>query len=80
MSNYWQLLSMTILTTCEGSNNMQAVKPKIKLSIDIVFALILQADQDQVMGFQQVFLLKNLDNKWVCTNDMFRLALHNFGA
>ncbi|KTF75146.1 hypothetical protein cypCar_00040855 [Cyprinus carpio] len=40
----------------------------------------LSADQDQVMGFQQVFLLKNVDNKWVCTNDMFRLALHNFGA
>uniref|UniRef100_A0A3B1JS35 Nuclear transport factor 2, like n=1 Tax=Astyanax mexicanus TaxID=7994 RepID=A0A3B1JS35_ASTMX len=40
----------------------------------------LKADQDQVMGFQQVFLLKNVDNKWVCTNDMFRLALHNFGA
>ncbi|KAM6959367.1 nuclear transport factor 2-like [Aplochiton taeniatus] len=40
----------------------------------------LKADEDQVMGFQQVFLLKNVDNKWICTNDMFRLALHNFGA
>ncbi|CAB1350970.1 unnamed protein product [Coregonus sp. 'balchen'] len=38
------------------------------------------ADADQVMGFQQTFLLKNVDNKWICTNDMFRLALHNFGA
>ncbi|XP_021415175.1 nuclear transport factor 2 isoform X1 [Oncorhynchus mykiss] len=40
----------------------------------------LKADTDQVMGFQQTFLLKNVDNKWICTNDMFRLALHNFGA
>ncbi|NP_001290576.1 nuclear transport factor 2, like isoform X1 [Esox lucius] len=40
----------------------------------------LKADADQVMGFQQTFLLKNVDNKWICTNDMFRLALHNFGA
>uniref|UniRef100_A0A2I2ZBF7 NTF2 domain-containing protein n=1 Tax=Gorilla gorilla gorilla TaxID=9595 RepID=A0A2I2ZBF7_GORGO len=23
--------------------------------------------------------LKNINNTWVCTNDMFRLALHNFG-
>nr|ACO13209.1 Nuclear transport factor 2 [Esox lucius] len=40
----------------------------------------LKADADQVMGFRQTFLLKNVDNKWICTNDMFRLALHNFGA
>ncbi|XP_048086329.1 nuclear transport factor 2, like isoform X3 [Alosa alosa] len=38
----------------------------------------LKADQDQVMGFQQVFLLRNFDNKWLCTNEMFRLSLHNF--
>ncbi|XP_012694437.2 nuclear transport factor 2, like isoform X2 [Clupea harengus] len=38
----------------------------------------LKADQDQVMGFQQVFLLKNIGNKWLCTNEMFRLSLHNF--
>ncbi|XP_023667570.1 nuclear transport factor 2, like [Paramormyrops kingsleyae] len=39
----------------------------------------LKADEDPVMGFHQMFLLKNIDNKWVCTNDVFRLALHNFG-
>lgn len=31
------------------------------------------------MGFHQIFLLKNINDAWVCTNDMFRLALHNFG-
>ncbi|XP_032830489.1 nuclear transport factor 2 isoform X2 [Petromyzon marinus] len=40
----------------------------------------LKADDDQVMGFHQVFLLKNINNTWVCTNDVFRLALHNFGT
>ncbi|XP_018582669.1 nuclear transport factor 2, like isoform X2 [Scleropages formosus] len=39
----------------------------------------LKADEDQVMGFHQMFLLKNIDNKWICSNDVFRLALHNFG-
>ncbi|KAG9355478.1 hypothetical protein AGOR_G00036570 [Albula goreensis] len=40
----------------------------------------LKADEDQVMGFHQMFLLKNVDNKWICSNDVFRLALHNFGS
>ncbi|OCT82168.1 hypothetical protein XELAEV_18024680mg [Xenopus laevis] len=39
----------------------------------------LKADDDPIMGFHQVFLLKNIQDAWVCTNDMFRLALHNFG-
>lgn len=39
----------------------------------------LQADEDPIMGFHQMFLLKNINDAWVCTNDMFRLALHNFG-
>ncbi|XP_073437818.1 nuclear transport factor 2 [Dendrobates tinctorius] len=39
----------------------------------------LKADDDQVIGFHQMFLLKNVQDTWVCTNDMFRLALHNFG-
>lgn len=39
----------------------------------------LQADNDQVMGFQQCFVLKNINDAWVCTNDMFRLAIYNFG-
>ncbi|KAG8144017.1 putative Enhancer of mRNA-decapping protein [Naja naja] len=37
----------------------------------------LSADDDQILGFHQTFLLKNLQGAWVCTNDVFRLALHN---
>ena len=32
-----------------------------------------------IMGFHQMFLLKNISDAWVCTNDMLRLALHSFG-
>ncbi|CAN2389538.1 protein localization to nuclear pore [Pristimantis euphronides] len=39
----------------------------------------LKADDDQVIGFHQMFVLKSVQDAWVCTNDMFRLALHNFG-
>uniref|UniRef100_A0A8C2N0Z0 Nuclear transport factor 2 n=1 Tax=Cricetulus griseus TaxID=10029 RepID=A0A8C2N0Z0_CRIGR len=39
----------------------------------------LKADEDPIMGFHQMFLLKNINDTWVCTNDMFRLALYNFG-
>ncbi|XP_051883973.1 nuclear transport factor 2 [Pristis pectinata] len=39
----------------------------------------LKVDDDPVMGFHQIFLLKNVDDAWVCTNDVFRLSLHNFG-
>ncbi|RXN18204.1 translin-associated factor X-interacting 1-like protein [Labeo rohita] len=39
----------------------------------------LSADDDPIMGFHQSFILKNINEAWVCTNDMFRLALHNFG-
>ncbi|KAH0619565.1 hypothetical protein JD844_000285 [Phrynosoma platyrhinos] len=44
-----------------------------------IFILSSQADEDPIMGFHQIFLLKNINDAWVCTNDMFRLALHNFG-
>uniref|UniRef100_A0A2I2YAG0 NTF2 domain-containing protein n=1 Tax=Gorilla gorilla gorilla TaxID=9595 RepID=A0A2I2YAG0_GORGO len=37
----------------------------------------LKADEDLIMGFHQMFLLKNINDAF--TNDMFRLALHNFG-
>uniref|UniRef100_A0A8C3UNI6 Nuclear transport factor 2 n=1 Tax=Catharus ustulatus TaxID=91951 RepID=A0A8C3UNI6_CATUS len=37
----------------------------------------LKADDDQVLGFHQTFLLKNFQGAWVCTNEVFRLALHN---
>uniref|UniRef100_A0A3Q0RY92 Nuclear transport factor 2 n=1 Tax=Amphilophus citrinellus TaxID=61819 RepID=A0A3Q0RY92_AMPCI len=39
----------------------------------------LKADEDPIMGFHQSFILKNINDAWVCTNDMFRLAIHNFG-
>ncbi|KAI3371659.1 hypothetical protein L3Q82_024223, partial [Scortum barcoo] len=39
----------------------------------------LKADDDPIMGFHQSFILKNINDAWVCTNDMFRLAIHNFG-
>ncbi|XP_075044931.1 nuclear transport factor 2 [Mixophyes fleayi] len=39
----------------------------------------LKADDDPVIGFHQLFLLKNVQDVWVCTNDMFRLSLHNYG-
>ncbi|KAB0336307.1 hypothetical protein FD755_026007, partial [Muntiacus reevesi] len=32
-----------------------------------------------VVGQLKMFLLKNINDAWVCTNDMLRLALHNFG-
>ncbi|XP_077314144.1 nuclear transport factor 2 isoform X2 [Lithobates pipiens] len=37
----------------------------------------LKADDDQILGFQQIFLLKCLSGAWICTNEVFRLALHN---
>ncbi|CAJ0939114.1 unnamed protein product [Ranitomeya imitator] len=37
----------------------------------------LSADDDQVLGFQQIFILKCISGAWVCTNEVFRLALHN---
>uniref|UniRef100_A0A2K6AVN9 Nuclear transport factor 2 n=1 Tax=Macaca nemestrina TaxID=9545 RepID=A0A2K6AVN9_MACNE len=42
----------------------------------------LKVDEDPITGFHQMsllFLLKNISEAWVCTNDMFRLALLNFG-
>uniref|UniRef100_A0A3Q3X4Y8 NTF2-related export protein n=1 Tax=Mola mola TaxID=94237 RepID=A0A3Q3X4Y8_MOLML len=39
----------------------------------------LKADNDHIMGFHQCFILKNMNDSWVCTNDTFRLAIHNFG-
>ncbi|KAK9403472.1 Nuclear transport factor 2-like [Crotalus adamanteus] len=38
----------------------------------------LKVDNDPVMGFHQMFVLKNMNDKWVCCNDIFRLALYNF--
>uniref|UniRef100_G1MKW1 Nuclear transport factor 2 n=2 Tax=Ailuropoda melanoleuca TaxID=9646 RepID=G1MKW1_AILME len=38
----------------------------------------LKADEDPIVGVHQMFLLKTINDAWVCTNDMFRLVLHNF--
>ncbi|XP_060100094.1 nuclear transport factor 2-like isoform X1 [Heteronotia binoei] len=38
----------------------------------------LKVDDDPVMGFHQMFVLKNINDKWICSNDIFRLALYNF--
>ncbi|XP_026525677.1 nuclear transport factor 2 isoform X2 [Notechis scutatus] len=38
----------------------------------------LKVDNDPVMGFHQMFVLKNMNDKWICSNDIFRLALYNF--
>lgn len=45
----------------------------------MLVCICLQADDDPIMGFHQSFILKNINDAWVCTNDMFRLAIHNFG-
>ncbi|CAD7682736.1 unnamed protein product [Nyctereutes procyonoides] len=37
----------------------------------------LKADEDSIMGSTRSSI--NIDDAWVCTNDMFRLALYNFG-
>lgn len=37
----------------------------------------LKADEDSIMGSTRSSI--NINDAWVCTNDMFRLALHNFG-
>ncbi|XP_053553317.1 nuclear transport factor 2 isoform X3 [Bombina bombina] len=37
----------------------------------------LKADDDQILGFQQTFVLRHMSSAWVCTNEIFRLALHN---
>uniref|UniRef100_A0A8C6E060 NTF2 domain-containing protein n=1 Tax=Moschus moschiferus TaxID=68415 RepID=A0A8C6E060_MOSMO len=39
----------------------------------------LKANEDPIMWFHQMVLLKSIKVAWICTNDMFRLALHNLG-
>nr|XP_034348518.1 nuclear transport factor 2-like [Arvicanthis niloticus] len=38
----------------------------------------LKPDEYPIMGFHQIFLLKNINDASVCTDDTFRFALHNF--
>ncbi|XP_029976705.1 nuclear transport factor 2-like [Salarias fasciatus] len=37
----------------------------------------LQIDDERPMPFHQVFMLKFQNGGWACTNDVFRLGLHN---
>ncbi|XP_069757560.1 nuclear transport factor 2-like isoform X2 [Narcine bancroftii] len=39
----------------------------------------LKVDDDPIIGFHQIFLLKCINEAWFCTNEVFRLGLHNFG-
>ncbi|CAD7675822.1 unnamed protein product [Nyctereutes procyonoides] len=39
----------------------------------------LTVDEDPIMRFHQMFLLKNINDAWACTSAVFRLALHDFG-
>ncbi|XP_042638537.1 nuclear transport factor 2-like [Orycteropus afer afer] len=34
---------------------------------------------EPLMEFHQAFVLKNMNDKWICTNDIFRVALPHFG-
>lgn len=36
-----------------------------------------QVDDDPPMAFHQVFMLKSQNCAWACTNDVFRLGIHN---
>ncbi|XP_072303250.1 nuclear transport factor 2-like [Eucyclogobius newberryi] len=56
----------------------QDFQPTIDSCILIMVFGQLQADDDLPMGFHQVFLLKSAPNgAWACTNDVFRLGIHN---
>lgn len=39
--------------------------------------LLQQVDDDPPMAFHQVFMLKSQNCAWACTNDVFRLGIHN---
>ncbi|KAF6737783.1 Nuclear transport factor 2 [Oryzias melastigma] len=55
----------------------QDFQPTVDNCILIMAFGQLQADEDPPMAFHQVFMLKFQDNTWVCTNDVFRLGIHN---
>ncbi|XP_035476261.1 nuclear transport factor 2 [Scophthalmus maximus] len=55
----------------------QDCQPTIDSCILIMVFGQLQADEHPPMAFHQVFMLKNQNNAWACTNDVFRLGLHN---
>uniref|UniRef100_A0A8C0ELY8 Uncharacterized protein n=1 Tax=Bubo bubo TaxID=30461 RepID=A0A8C0ELY8_BUBBB len=69
-------VSFGVMLLCQCSSKMS---PSIFSVLHLVtyFSCHAQADDDQVLGFHQTFLLKSFQGAWVCTNEVFRLALHN---
>ncbi|XP_005797441.1 nuclear transport factor 2-like [Xiphophorus maculatus] len=55
----------------------QDSQPTIDSCILIMVFGQLKADDDPPMAFHQVFMLKSQNGGWVCTNDVFRLGVHN---
>ncbi|KAM9838794.1 nuclear transport factor 2-like [Aulostomus maculatus] len=55
----------------------QDFQPTIDSCILIMVFGQLQADSDPPMAFHQVFMLRSQNAAWVCTNDVFRLGIHN---
>uniref|UniRef100_A0A8C2JVK2 Nuclear transport factor 2 n=1 Tax=Cyprinus carpio TaxID=7962 RepID=A0A8C2JVK2_CYPCA len=78
MQGHWQKSSLPF-TKIAHSITAQDHQPTPDSCILSMVVGQLKADDDPIMGFHQSFILKNINEAWVCTNDMFRLALHNFG-
>ncbi|XP_075995445.1 nuclear transport factor 2-like [Genypterus blacodes] len=58
----------------------QDIQPTLDNCIFIAVFGQLKADDDPPMAYHQMFLLKCVGNAWACTNDVFRLGLHNIAA
>ncbi|XP_036950076.1 nuclear transport factor 2-like [Acanthopagrus latus] len=55
----------------------QDFQPTIDGCILIMVFGQLKVDDDPPMAFHQVFMLKGQNCEWACTNDVFRLGIHN---
>ncbi|KAK2083365.1 hypothetical protein P7K49_038601 [Saguinus oedipus] len=77
------LLQRSCLTFCSRKSSIalwcRTIKPSPDSYIISMAVGQLKVDEDLIMGFHLMFLLKNVNDAWVCTNDVFRLALRNFG-
>ncbi|KAG7499988.1 hypothetical protein JOB18_004744 [Solea senegalensis] len=58
----------------------QDCQPTIDSCVLIMVFGQLKADDDPPMAFHQVFMLKCVNNGWACTNDVFRLGVHNIAV
>ncbi|KAM8841337.1 nuclear transport factor 2-like isoform 2-T2 [Spinachia spinachia] len=58
----------------------QDFQPTVDSCIFIMVFGQLKVDDDPPMAFHQVFMLKHHACSWVCTNDVFRLGIHNIPA